>query len=457
MEEPQEPTTAPGHPQTATENPMNGSFLHDAILPTERAHLTPERLVCAKGVGAYGKFTVTNDVSRYTRAGLFNEVGKETKVFLRFSTMGGEKGSADTGRDPRGFSVKFYTEDGNWDLVGSNTPVFSMRDPQKFGNFLRSQQRDPHTHIKSPTMMWDYWSLNPESLHQVMMLMSDRGTPFGYRHMNGYGSHTFSLINAHGERFWVKFHVKSAQGIKNVTDAETAGMASGDPNFSQRDLMQAIEKGDFPRWHLKIQVMPEAEASTYKHNPFDLTKVWPHADYPLIDVGTLELNENPDPYFAHVEQAAFTPAQLVDGIGLSPDRMLQGRILSYSDAQRYRLGSNYEQIPVNRCPYEVTNFRSDGDWEASPTDGHDRNDQDHYSQPGDLYREVMTVDERKRLIRNIVSAMNGIGGPERDLIINRQFCHWFRCDITLGMAIAQGLGLGMDAMREAMTSEHTRS
>ena len=508
-DQPRKLTTASGRPYAENENSQSAGargplLLQDYILHEKMAHFNreriPERVVHAKGSGAYGTLTITHDISRYTRAKLFNEVGKQTRLFTRFSTVGGEKGSADSERDPRGFAVKFYTEDGNWDLVGNNTPVFFVKDPKKFGDFLHTQKRDPYTNMKSPTMMWDYWSLNPESLHQVMILMSDRGTPFGYRFMNGYGSHTFSFVNADGVRSWVKFHFKSAQGIKNFTGDEANGMKSKDLDFSQRDLLESIDRGEFPRWNLKIQVMPEADAKTYRINPFDLTKVWPHADYPLIDVGVMELNENPDNYFAHVEQSAFAPAHVVDGIGYSPDKMLQGRLLSYPDAHRYRLGGNYEQIPVNRCPYAVNNFQRDGQmrvdgnggkspnyfpnsfdtivaderykepaWEleSSIADWYDRNgegpasvpaigvpENDHYSQPGDLYRNVMTIDQRKRLIENIVGAMIGISGPKREVIMNRQLCHWFRCDVGLGMAVAQGLGVGMDVMQAAMELEH---
>lgn len=366
-----------------------------------------EKMAHANGSGAYGTFTVTHDISKYTRAKLFNEVGKQTKLFTRFPTVGGENGLTDTERDPSGFAVTFYTEDGNWNLDGNNTPVSFVKDPEKFGDLRHNRKRDPYTNRNSATMQWDYWSLNPESVHQVMMLLSDRGTPFGYRHMNGYGSHTFSLINADGERFCAKFHVKTAQGIKNFTAEEAAEMKLKDRDFAQRDLRDAIDKGEFPRWNLKIQVMPEADVKTYRYNPFDLTKIWPHADYPLIDVGVLELNENPDNYFAHVEQSAFTPTPLVDGIGFPPD---------------------------NRNDQPTTNV----------------SEKDHYSQPGDLYRNVMTVQQRRVLIANIVRAMSGIDGPKRDNIINLQLCHWFRVDLTLGVAVAQGLGLGMESLKSAM-------
>lgn len=481
-------TTASGRPYFEFDNSMSiGNrgplLLQDYFLHEDMAHFNreriPERVVHAKGSAAFGTFTVTDDITQYTKAKLFSEIGKQTKVFLRFSTVGGEKGSADAERDPRGFAVKFYTEDGNWDLVGNNTPVFFIKDPKKFSHFIHTQKRDPKTNCKSPTMMWDYWSLNPESLHQVMILMSDRGTPASYRFMNGYGSHTFSLINKENERVWVKFHFKTAQGIKNFTDAEATEMKGKDADHAQRDLVQAIEAGDFPKWNLKIQVMTDEQAKNFQWNPFDLTKIWSHADFPLIDVGVLELNQVPSNYFRDVEQSAFAPAHLIDGIGYSPDKMLQGRILSYPDAHRYRLGANYEQIPVNRCPYMVNNYQRDGSMQVgdngndSPNyhpnsfdgivvdehykepamqldsmtaDWFDRNagDNDHYSQPGMLYRNVMTAQDRKNLVSNIVGAMSGITGPKRADIINRQLCHFFRADIGLGMAIAAGLGIQVD-------------
>lgn len=335
--------------------------------------------------------------------------------------------------------------------------------------------------------MWDFWSLNPESLHQVMIVMSDRGTPYGYRHMDGFGSHTFSMINDKNERVWVKFHFKTQQGIKNFTDAEAGEMRGRNPDFAQHDLLTNIDAGNFPRWDMKIQVMTEEQAKTYQWNPFDLTKVWPHADFPLIDVGELELNKNPDNYFAHVEQSAFAPAHVVDGIGYSPDKMLQGRLLSYPDAHRHRLGGNYEQIPVNRCPFAVNNYERDGgmrvdgnggagpnyfpnsfddiaadpaykepSWELSSgvADWYDRNaegENDHYTQPGNLYR-LMNDQAKHDLVTNIVNSMSGIDGPKKDLIVNRQLCHWFRADIGLGMAIAKGLQLDMDAAMSSMAA-----
>lgn len=476
-------TTASGRPyfenqDSQTAGPRGPILLQDYYLHEKLAHFNreriPERVVHAKGTGAYGKFTVTQDITKYTRAKLFSKPGNECRVFVRFSTVGGEKGSADTERDPRGFATKFYTEDGNWDLVGNNTPVFFIKDPKKFPDFVHTQKRDPKTNLKSPTMMWDYWSLNPESLHQVMVLFSDRGTPFSYRYMNGYGSHTFSLINYKDERFWVKFHLKTQQGIKTFTGPEAAAMAGKDPDTSQRDLVNAIEDGDFPKWAIKIQIMTEDQARSFKWNPFDITKIWPHSDFPLMEVGILELNEIPANYYADVEQAAFAPAHVVDGIGLSPDKLLQGRILAYPDAHRYRLGVNYEQLPVNRSPFGVQNYQRDGymrgdgnagnspnywpnsfdDMEVDKSfkeppmkldsviaDSYDRNenDDDHYTQPGELFRKVMTGTERQNTVNNFVGAMKGITGPKREEIILRQLNHFHKADKELASAVASGL------------------
>lgn len=453
-------------------------FLHEKLAQFNRERI-PERVVHAKGTGAYGKLTITHDITKYTRAKLFSEIGKETALFVRFSTVGGEKGSADTERDPRGFAIKFYTEDGNWDLVGNNTPVFFIKDPKKFPDFVHTQKRNPKTNYKDATAVWDYWSLNPESLHQVLILMSDRGTPDGYRFMNGYGSHTFSLINDKNERVYVKFHYKTMQGHKTFTDAEAAELKGKDPDYAQRDLVEAIERGEFPKYALKIQVMTTEEAKTFKWNPFDLTKVWPHNEFPLIDVGEIELNRIPENYFQDVEQAAFSPSNVVDGIGFSPDRMLQGRLLAYPDAHRYRVGANYNSLPVNRCPFHTNSYhrdgamRSDGNGGSSPNhypnsfDGNytddnykshsysldsaevgyfdrNENDDDHYSQPKSLFEEVMSAGEKESTISNIVGSMNGISGPKRDEIIYRQLCHWFRVNPELGGAIAKGLGVNID-------------
>ncbi|MET6998125.1 catalase [Chitinophaga defluvii] len=485
MAEKKKLTTAAGIPYFEHENSMTAGprgpiLLQDFILHEKMAHFNreriPERVVHAKGTGAYGTLTITHDITAYTKAKIFNTVGKKIRMLARFSTVGGEKGSADAERDPRGFALKFYTEEGNWDLVGNNTPVFFIKDPKKFSDFIHTQKRDPRTNCKSATMMWDFWSLNPESLHQVTTLMSDRGTPYSHRHMHGFGSHTFSFLNSKNERFYVKFHFLTMQGIKNFTDAEAGEMRGKDPDHAQRDLVEAIDRGEFPKWAFKIQVMPEAEAKDYRWNPFDLTKVWPHADYPLIDVGVMELNEIPANYFAEVEQAAFAPAHVVDGIGYSPDKMLQGRLLSYPDAHRYRLGVNYEQIPVNRCPYAVNNYERDGfmrvdgnggsnpnyfpnsfdniepdpaykepgmDLDSLTADWYDRNapgEDDHYTQPGNLFR-LMTAQEKQNTIHNVVTSMSGITGPKKDMIIQRQLCHFFRADIQFGMGIAKGLGV----------------
>ncbi len=476
-------TTASGRPYFENEDSMTAGprgpvLLQDYFLHEKMAHFNreriPERIVHAKGTGAFGTFKVTGDITKYTKAKLFSKVGNECRVFVRFSTVGGEKGSADTERDPRGFAVKFYTDDGNWDLVGNNTPVFFIKDAKKFSDFIHTQKRDPKTNLKSPAMMWDYWSLNPESLHQVMILFSDRGTPDGYRHMNGYGSHTFSMYSSKNERTWVKFHFKTLQGNRTLNAARAEELKGKDPDYSQRDLVEAIESGNFPRWALKIQVMTDEQAKNFRWNPFDLTKIWPHAEYPLIEAGIMELNEIPANYFADVEQSAFAPAHVVDGIGLSPDKMLQGRIFSYPDAHRYRLGVNYEQIPVNRPINPPDNYQRDG---FMVTDGNkgdapnyfpnsfddiepdaayrehpmeldglkadfyprNENDDDHYTQPGDLYRKVMTDSERKNTLSNLIGSMGDIKGPKRDEIIQRQLTHFYKADKELAMDIAKGL------------------
>ncbi|MFU2085730.1 catalase [Bordetella bronchiseptica] len=472
-------TTAAGAPvadnnNTMTAGPRGPALLQDVWFLEKLAHFDreriPERVVHAKGSGAYGTFTVTHDISRYTRARIFAEVGKQTPLFLRFSTVAGERGAADAERDVRGFAIKFYTDEGNWDLVGNNTPVFFIRDPLKFPDFIHTQKRDPKTNLRNATAAWDFWSLNPESLHQVTILMSDRGLPQNYRQQHGFGSHTYSFVNDAGERFYVKFHFKSQQGIACYTDGEAAELVGLDRESAQRDLFQNIEQGQFPRWTLKVQVMPEAEAATYHINPFDLTKVWPHADYPLIEVGVLELNKNPENYFAEVEQAAFTPANVVPGIGFSPDKMLQGRLFSYGDTHRYRLGINHHQIPVNapRCPfhsfhrdgmgrvdgnggatlnYEPNSF---GEWReakhaAEPPlalDGqaadrwNHRVDEDYYSQPGALFR-LMNDDQKQQLFGNIGRHMAGV--PEE--IQRRQLEHFRRADPAYAAGVAKALGL----------------
>ena len=472
------------HQDSQTVGPRGPVLLQDFILQENLAHFVreriPERIVHAKGSGAYGTFTVTHDISKYTKAKLFSKIGNSCRMFARFSTVGGEKGSADTARDPRGFALKFYTEDGNWDLVGNNTPVFFIKDAKKFPDFIHTQKRVPKTNLKSATMMWDFWSLNPESLHQVLILMSDRGTPYGYRHMHGFGSHTFSMINDENERVWVKFHFKTQQGVKNFTDEEAVKMAGENPDFAQEDLCHAIENGDFPKWTMYIQVMTEEQAKDFRWNPFDITKVWFHDDFPLIEVGEMELNEIPVNYFAHVEQAAFSPSSLINGISFSPDKMLQGRLFSYPDAHRYRVGVNAHQLEVNRCPFAVNNYQRDGfmadsslyqdlpnyhpnsfdDIKADPSyKGYEyeldsahvasynrnENDSDHYTQPGLLYSKAMNAEDRNRLIQNIVGSMKGITGPKREEIINRQLCHFFRANIELGMKVATQLNVNIDA------------
>ena len=446
-----------------------------AIFNRERI---PERVVHAKGSGAHGYFVSTNpDTAKYTTAKLFSAVGKRTPTFIRFSTVGGEKGSADTERDPRGFALKFYTEEGNWDMTGNNTPVFFIRDPLKFGDFIHTQKRDPETNLKSPTMMWDFWSLSPESLHQVTILFSDRGTPDGYRHMDGFSSHTFSLINSKNELFYVKWHFKTKQGIKNFAGDAASAMRGIDPDYAQRDLFNAIAKGDFPKWRVSIQVMPEKDAETYHINPFDLTKVWPHKDYPLIEVGELVLDRNPVNYFAEVEQAAFEPKNIVPGMGYSPDKMLQARLISYPDAHRYRLGVNYDALPVNKPQCPVNTYHRDGatrfdsnsgsapNYEpnsfggpvedpayrerprtiSGSVDRHNhRLDSDYYSQPGDLFR-LMPPDARERLIGNIVGSMKSI--PQR--IQESQIQHFYKADPAYGTGVAKGLGLNIDAIVSA--------
>jgi catalase len=424
----------------------------------------------AKGSGAYGTFTVTQDISRYTKAKLFSEIGKQTEVFLRFSTVAGERGAADAERDIRGFAVKLYTEEGNWDIVGNNTPVFFFRDPLRFPDLNHAVKRDPRTGMRSANNNWDFWTLLPEALHQVTIVMSDRGTPKSYRHMHGFGSHTFSMINAAGERHWVKFHFRCQQGIENLSDAEAATLIGGDRESHQRDLFNSIENGDFPRWTLCIQVMSEAQAKTHKHNPFDLTKVWPHGDYPLIEVGVMELNRNPDNVFAEVEQAAFSPANIVPGIGFSPDKMLQARLFSYGDAQRYRLGVNFNHIPVNapKCPYHSYHrdgaMRTDGNLGATTTyypnsrgDWTDHNpdaaepalslegaadhwdhrvDDDHYEQPGNLFR-LLTPEKKQLLFENTARQ---VGGADVE-IQKRHIANCTKADPAYGAGVAKALGL----------------
>jgi catalase len=456
-----------------TAGPRGPMLLQDVWFQEKLAHfdreVIPERRMHAKGSGAFGSFTVTHDISRYTRARLFSEVGKKTDVFVRFSTVAGERGAADAERDIRGFAIKFYTEEGNWDLVGNNTPVFFLKDPLKFPDLNHAVKRDPRTNLRSARNNWDFWTSLPEALHQVTITMSERGIPASYRHMNGYGSHTFSLISAARERYWVKFHFKTSQGIRNLTDAEAEAIIGKCRESHQRDLFDAIERGEFPRWEMKIQVVPEKEAANFPFNPFDLTKVWPHKDYPLIDVGVLELNRNPENYFADVEQAAFNPASIVPGIGFSPDKMLQGRLFSYGDAQRYRLGVNHHQIPVNRPRCPVNAFHRDGqmrvdgnyggtlgyepnsygEWQQQPDfsepplslEGaadhwNHRVDDDYYSQAGDLFR-MMNPEQRQALFGNTARAM---GDAPREIKV-RHIGNCRRADPAYGEGVALALGI----------------
>ena len=475
-------TTDAGRPvgdnqNSLTVGPRGPVVFEDFLLFEKMAHFNreriPERVVHAKGSGAYGYFVCTNPgMTKYTTANLFSAVGKRTPTFLRFSTVGGEKGSADTERDPRGFALKFYTEQGNWDMVGNNTPVFFIRDPLKFGDFIHTQKRDPETNLKSPTMMWDFWSLSPESLHQVTILFSDRGTPDGYRHMNGYSSHAFSLINGKNELSYVKWHFKTKQGIQNFTREQADEMRGKEPDYAQRDLFEAIQTGKFPKWRVCVQIMPEKDADTYHINPFDLTKVWPHGDYPLVEVGELVLDRNPVNYFAEVEQAAFEPKNVVPGMGYSPDKMLQARLISYPDAHRYRLGVNYDSLPVNKpqCPFHTYNrdgaMRFDGNsgsavnYEPNSFDGptqdpafrerpgsisgsvdrhNHRLDSDYYTQPGNLFR-LMKPDARERLIGNIVASMNSV--PQR--IQELQIQHFHKADPAYGAGVAKRLGFDIE-------------
>jgi len=455
-----------------TAGPRGPVLMQDYQLLEKLAHQNreriPERTVHAKGSGAYGTLTITHDITKYTKASIFAQVGKQTECFARFSTVAGERGAADAERDVRGFALKFYTDEGNWDMVGNNTPVFFVRDPYKFPDFIHTQKRHPHTNLRSNTAMWDFWSLSPESLHQVTILMSDRGLPRGFRHINGYGSHTYSFINAQNERFWVKFHFKTMQGHRHWTNEEAEQIVAKDRESSQRDLFEAIERREFPRWRFCVQVMPEKDAETYRWNPFDLTKVWPHKDYPLIEVGVMELNRNPENYFAEVEQASFSPSNIVPGIGFSPDKMLQARIFSYADAHRYRVGTHYEKLPVNvpKCP--VHTYHADGPmrfdapkvtdayYEPNSFNGPEqdggvaepslkisgdagrynhRDGNDDYTQAGDLFR-LMTPEQQDRLFDNIAAAMAGV--PEE--IVQRQLLHFYAADPRYAEGVAKALG-----------------
>ena len=479
-------TTTNGCPVADNQNVMTAGprgpmLLQDFWFLEKLAHfdreVIPERRMHAKGSGAFGTFTVTHDISKYTKANIFSEIGKKTEMFARFSTVAGERGAADAERDIRGFALKFYTEEGNWDLVGNNTPVFFMRDPLKFPDLNHAIKRDPRTNMRSAQSNWDYWTLLPEALHQLTVLMSDRGIPRTYRHMHGFGSHTFSFINANNERFWVKFHFRTLQGIENLSNAEATAIVGKDRESHQRDLYEAIERGDFPRWALKVQIMPEKDAADYRFHPFDLSKVWPHGDYPLIDVGVFELNRNPENYFADVEQAAFNPASIVPGIGFSPDKMLQGRLFSYGDTQRYRLGVNHSQIPVNkpRCP--VSSYHRDGAmrvdgnygstkayepnslglWQDNPevkepplelTGAADNwnyreDDDDYYTQPGNLFR-LLTPPKQQLLFENTAAELATVD----DQVRKRHIRNCLKADPAYGEGIAKALGIALSEVSE---------
>ena len=457
-------------------NEKLGNFVREVI---------PERRMHAKGSGAFGTFTVTNDITKYTRAKIFSDVGKQTEMFARFSTVAGERGAADAERDIRGFALKFYTEEGNWDMVGNNTPVFFLRDPRKFPDLNKAVKRDPRTNMRSATNNWDFWTLLPEAFHQVTIVMSDRGLPASYRHMHGFGSHTYSFWNTANERFWVKFHFRTQQGIKNLTDAEAADVVGMDRESHQKDLYDAIENGDFPKWKMYVQIMPEAEADTVPYHPFDLTKVWPKGDYPLIEVGEFELNKNSDNYFVDVEQAAFAPSNLVPGISVSPDKMLQNRLVNYADAQRYRVGVNHQQIPVNkpRCPvmsnhrdglgrvddnyggrphYEPNSFSQ---WQEQPEYAEPplkingdaahydfrEDDSDYFSQPRALFN-LMSAEQQQVLFENTANNMAGV--PDFIQYRHIRNCNW--CDPAYGEGVAKALGLTVEDAMAARASDPAR-
>ena len=471
-------TTTAGSPVADNQNSLSAGprgplLLQDWQLLEKLAHQNreriPERVVHAKGWGAFGTFTVTQDITRYTRAKVFGAVGKKTALLARFSTVAGEAGAADAERDVRGFSVKFYTEEGNWDLVGNNTPVFFVRDPLKFPDFIHTQKRHPVSNLRSNTAAWDFWSLSPESLHQVTILMSDRGIPASPRFMDGFGSHTYSFWNDAGERYWIKFHFKTRQGHRTLTNAEAEAVVGRTRESYQEDLFGSIAKGEFPQWRVCVQVMPELDAEKTPYDPFDLTKVWPHADYPLIEVGVMELDRNPANYFAEIEQAAFSPSNVVPGIGFSPDKMLQARLFSYADAHRYRLGTHYEALPVNapKCPVHhyhkdgAMNFfgartgAADAYYEPNSFGGaaqdpgvaepplrlsgsaarHDhREGNDDYTQAGNLFR-LFDEGQRRRLGQNIAAAMAGVPA----FIVERQLAHFDRADPAYGAVVRAAL------------------
>ena len=466
---------------TMTAGPRGPMLLQDVWFLEKLAHfdreVIPERRMHAKGSGAFGTFTVTHDISKYTKTKMFSAIGKKTECFVRFSTVAGERGAADAERDIRGFAMKFYTEEGNWDLVGNNTPVFFLKDPLKFPDLNHAVKRDPKTNLRSAKNNWDFWTLLPEALHQVTITMSDRGIPASYRHMHGFGSHTYSMINAKNERIWVKFHLHTQQGIKNLSDQQAEMLVGKCRESHQRDLFDSIENGDFPKWTMKIQVMTEEQAKKHKQNPFDLTKVWSQKQFPLIEVGVMELNKNPENYFADVEQAAFNPANIVPGIGFSPDKMLQGRLFSYGDAQRYRLGVNHHLIPVNasKCPF-LNMFHRDGqmrtdgnygatlgyepngygEWQEQPEFkepplelsgaadhwNHRDDDGDYYSQAGDLFR-LMSKVQQQVLCENTARAM----GDAPKEIKARHIKNCLQADDAYGRGVAKELKIELSEIK----------
>lgn len=484
-------TTSAGAPVADNQNSITAGargpvLLQDYQLIEKLAHQNreriPERVVHAKGWGAYGTMKITGDISKYTRAKAL-QPGAETPLILRFSTVAGEMGAADAERDVRGFSIKFYTEEGNWDLVGNNTPVFFVRDPLKFPDFIHTQKRHPRTNLRSATAMWDFWSLSPESLHQVTILMSDRGLPVAPMFMNGYGSHTYSFWNNNGERFWVKFHFKTRQGHKFYTNEEAEKVIGQSRESYQEELFGAIERGEYPQWTVQVQIMPEADAEKTPYNPFDLTKVWPHADYPPIEIGVLELNRNADNYFAEIEQAAFSPSNIVPGIGHSPDKMLQARVFSYADAHRYRLGTHYEALPVNapKCPvhhyhrdgqmnfyggiktgnpdayYEPNSFSGpaqDPSVKEPPlkisgdADRYDhREGNDDFSQPRALFN-LFDEGQKARLFSNIAAAMGGVPAE----IIERQCKLFDQIDPAYGAGVRAAVAAGQQARADSISA-----
>ncbi|MDU6547081.1 MAG: catalase [Anaerococcus vaginalis] len=490
-------TRASGAPVENNQDSMTAGrrgpiVFEDTWLFEKNAHFNreviPERRMHAKGSGAFGTFTVTNDISKYSKAKIFSKVGKKTEMFARFSLVAGERGFADADRDIRGFALKFYTEEGNWDLVGNNTPVFFFRDPMKFIDLNRVVKRDPKNNMRSPNSNWDFWSSLPESLLQVTITMSDRGIPSSYRYMHGFGSHTYSLINEDNERTWVKFHFRSQQGIQNLTDQEAEKVKGMDPDSHQRDLFEAIEKKKYPKWKMYIQVMSEDEANNMEVNPFDLTKMWLKKDHPFIEVGEFELNKNPENYFQDVEQSAFSPGNNVPGISFSPDRMLQSRILMYGDAQRYRLGINHNQIPVNSPKgmnkkdyhpwhrdglmridgnlggenhYEPNSY---GNWEEDPRgyepkqDGGDvyrydyrKEDQDYYTQPGMLYR-AMTDDQKEVLCENTARHMKDTTLQIKHRWIN----HCYQADKDYGERLAKVLEIDINDVDLELSKRDSR-